>query len=72
MGRNFQINAGVRQGCVLRPKIFSAVHHWAMVWCRTMATDSSHRASVPDNRCWESYGDEEYVNENASEIPEFV
>ena len=35
-----------------------------------VATDSSHpfRASVPDNRCWDSYGDEEYVNENAWEI----
>ena len=34
-----------------------------------VATDSSHpfRASVPDNRCWDSYGDEEYVNEHARE-----
>ena len=31
-----------------------------------VATDSSQtlRASVPDNRYWDSYGDEEYVNVN--------
>ena len=37
MGRPFEVNAGVRQGCVLRPKKDSVVHHWAMVWWRTWA-----------------------------------
>ena len=35
--RNFQINAGVRQGCVLSPRMFSAVLHWAMSKWRTWA-----------------------------------
>ena len=33
--RTFQINAGVRHGCVLNPKMFSAVLHSAMSKWRT-------------------------------------
>ena len=33
--RTFQINASVREGCVLSPKMFSSVLHWAMSkWLR--------------------------------------
>ena len=35
--RAFQINAGVRQGCVLSPKWFSSVLQWAMLKCRAWA-----------------------------------
>lgn len=30
-GRNFSITSGVRQGCGLSPRLFSAVPHWAMI-----------------------------------------
>ena len=46
--RAFQINAGVRQGCVLSPKIFSAVLHWAMSEWRTWAEGYSFGFDLGD------------------------
>ena len=39
--RTFQINAGVRQGCVLSPKMCSSVLHWAMSKWRRWAEGCS-------------------------------
>jgi len=37
--RGFATNAGVRQGCVLNPKLFTCVLQWAMAnWRRRRAT----------------------------------
>ena len=46
--RTFQINAGVRQGCVLSPKMFSAVLHWAMSKWRTWAEGCSFGFDLGD------------------------
>ena len=37
--RTFQINASVRQGCVLSPKLLSSILHWAMSKWRTWLKD---------------------------------
>ena len=46
--RTFQINAGVRQGCLLSPKMFSAVLHWAMSKWRTWAEGCSFGFALGD------------------------
>ena len=46
--RAFQINAGVRQGCVLSPKMFSSVLHWAMSKWRTWAEGCSFGFDLDD------------------------
>ena len=46
--RTFQINAGVRQGCVLSPKMFSSVLHWAMSKWRRWAEGCSFGFGLGD------------------------
>ena len=46
--RTFQINAGVRQGCVLSPKMFSSVLHWAMSKWRRWAEGCSFGFDLGD------------------------
>ena len=46
--RAFQINAGVRQGCVLSPKMFSSVLHWAMSKWRAWAEGCSFGFDLGD------------------------
>ena len=46
--RTFQINAGVRQGCVLSPKMFSSVLHWAMSKWRRWAEACSFGFDLGD------------------------
>ena len=44
----FQINAGVRQGFVLSPKMFSAALHWAILKWRTWAETCSFGFDLGD------------------------
>ena len=46
--RAFQINAGVRQGCVLSPKMFSSVLHCAMSKWRAWAEGCSFGFDLGD------------------------
>ena len=46
--RAFQINAGVRQGCVLSPKMFSSVLRWAMSRWRACAEGCSFGFGLGD------------------------
>ena len=46
--RTFQINAGVRQGCVLSPQMFSTALHWAMSRWRTWAEGCSFGFDLGD------------------------
>ena len=46
--RSFQINAGVRQGCVLSPKMFSSVLDWAMSKWRRWAEGCSFGFDLGD------------------------
>ena len=47
--RTFQINAGVHQGCVLSPKLFSSVLQWAMSKWRTWAEGCSFGFDLGDD-----------------------
>ena len=46
--RTFQINAGVRQGCVLNPKMLLSVLHWAMSKWRRWAEGCSFGFDLGD------------------------
>ena len=46
--RGFAINAGIREGCVLSPKLFTCVVQWAMATWRRRATASDFGIDLHD------------------------